>query len=41
MSPCCSLPANKLASKGVDAKYFDKSTLDNYEKVFIEINKLF
>ncbi|MBN8685920.1 MAG: AAA family ATPase [Chitinophagales bacterium] len=34
-------PANKLASKGVDQKYFDKSTLDNFEKVFIEINKLF
>lgn len=34
-------PANKLASKGVDAKFFDKATLDNYEKVFIEINKLF
>lgn len=34
-------PANKLASKGVEAKYFDKSTLDNFEKVFVEINKLF
>lgn len=34
-------PANKLAGKGVDAKYFSKETLDNFEKVFIEINKLF
>lgn len=34
-------PANKLASKGVDTKYFDKETLDNFEKVFVEINKLF
>ncbi len=34
-------PANKLASKGVDEKYFDKATLDNFEKVFVEINKLF
>lgn len=34
-------PANKLASKGVESKHFDKSTLDNFEKVFVEINKLF
>lgn len=34
-------PANKLASKGIDAKFFNKTTLDNFEKVFIEINKLF
>jgi predicted ATP-dependent endonuclease of OLD family len=34
-------PANKLASKGVEAKYFDKITIDNFEKVFIEVNKLF
>ncbi len=34
-------PANKLASKGVDVKFFDKATLDNFEKVFVEINKLF
>ncbi len=34
-------PANKLASKGVDAKFFDAVTLDNFEKVFVEINRLF
>ncbi len=34
-------PANKLAAKGVDASYFEPATLDNFEKVFIEINKLF
>lgn len=34
-------PANVLASKGVDPKFFEKSTLDNFEKVFVEINKLF
>lgn len=34
-------PANKLASLGVDSKYFEKGTLDNFEKVFVEINKLF
>lgn len=34
-------PANKLASKGVDGKFFSKETLDNFEKVFIEMNKLF
>jgi predicted ATP-dependent endonuclease of OLD family len=34
-------PANKLASKGVEAKFFNKPTLDNFEKVFVEINKLF
>jgi hypothetical protein len=34
-------PANKLAAKGVDLKSFDKETLDNFEKVFQEINKLF
>lgn len=34
-------PANKLASKGVDTYYFQKASLDNFEKVFIEINKLF
>lgn len=34
-------PANKLAAKGVDASYFDAASLDNFEKVFIEINKLF
>ncbi|ULQ57137.1 AAA family ATPase [Flavihumibacter rivuli] len=34
-------PANRLAAKGVNASYFEKQTLDNFEKVFIEINKLF
>jgi predicted ATP-dependent endonuclease of OLD family len=34
-------PANKLAAKGVDARFFDVTSLDNFEKVFIEINKLF
>jgi hypothetical protein len=33
--------ANELTSKGVTAKYFDKETLNNFEKVFIDINKLF
>ena len=34
-------PANKLASKGVSADYFESVTLDNFEKVFVEMNKLF
>jgi len=34
-------PANKLASKGVDLKFFDKTTIDNFENVFVEMNKLF
>lgn len=34
-------PANKLASIGVDDKYFSEETLSNFEKVFTEINKLF
>jgi predicted ATP-dependent endonuclease of OLD family len=34
-------PANKLAARGIDAKSFSKETLDNFEKLFIEINKLF
>ncbi len=34
-------PANKLNQLGVDAKYFSAKTLDNFEKMFIEINKLF
>jgi len=34
-------PANKLAGKGVDGKLFSKETLDNFERVFVEINKLF
>ena len=34
-------PASKLASKGIDVKSLHATTLDNFEKVFIEINKLF
>ncbi|GAB3911954.1 AAA family ATPase [Mucilaginibacter boryungensis] len=34
-------PANKLASKGVDEKFFSSVTLKNFEKVFTEINDLF
>ena len=34
-------PANQLAKKGVDGSYFQKETLDNFEKLFITINKLF
>ena len=34
-------PANELAKKGVDKTFFSKETLDNFEKVFKAINKLF
>ena len=34
-------PANRLAAKGADVKYFEKETLDNFEKVFDEVNRLF
>lgn len=34
-------PASKLASKGIDVDFLHATTLDNFEKVFIEINKLF
>lgn len=34
-------PANKLNQLGVDKSYFSKSTLENFEKLFNEINKLF
>lgn len=34
-------PANQLAKMGVDKSFFDKQTLDNFEKVFVDINKLF
>lgn len=34
-------PANKLVQMGVSADYFDGHTLDNFEKVFNTINKLF
>lgn len=34
-------PANLLAKLGTDASYFSCDTLDRFEKMFIEINKLF
>lgn len=34
-------PANKLNQIGADKNYFSAKTLDNFEKIFIEINKLF
>lgn len=34
-------PANKLNQLGVDKKYFKPATLDKFEKMFNEINKLF
>ena len=34
-------PANKLNQLGVDKTYFKPKTLDNFEKMFTEINKLF
>jgi predicted ATP-dependent endonuclease of OLD family len=34
-------PANHLATLGVGADYFSSQTLDNFEKVFKAINKLF
>lgn len=34
-------PANKLNQLGVDKNYFKPKTLDNFEKMFAEINKLF
>lgn len=34
-------PANKLNQLGVDKKYFKPATLDKFEKMFTEINKLF
>lgn len=34
-------PANELAKLGADKDFFEKETLDNFEKVFKEINKLF
>lgn len=34
-------PANKLNQLGVDKSYFKPKTLDNFEKMFVEINKLF
>lgn len=34
-------PANQLVKLGVDKSFFDKKTLDNFEKIFTGINKLF
>lgn len=34
-------PANQLVKKGLSAKDFDKQTIENFTKVFAEINKLF
>lgn len=34
-------PANQLAKMSVDSNYFSKDTLDRYENLFKEINKLF
>ena len=34
-------PANELVKQAVDESYFDSETLDRFEKVFDEINKLF
>ncbi len=34
-------PANELAKVATDKSFFDKITLDNFEKVFKEINKLY
>jgi len=34
-------PANKLAANGVDINYFEAKTLDNFENIFKDINKLF
>lgn len=34
-------PARLLASKGVDISYFSSGTLDRFERVFKEVNKLF
>lgn len=34
-------PANKLAAKGIDKTYFEEQTLDNFESIFKDINKLF
>jgi hypothetical protein len=34
-------PANQLAKMSVDTKYFSKDTLDRFESMFKEINKLY
>lgn len=34
-------PANELVKQAVDESYFDSETLDRFEKVFEEVNKLF
>jgi predicted ATP-dependent endonuclease of OLD family len=35
------IPANTLNKLGVDKTFFSPKTLDNFEKMFVEINKLF
>lgn len=34
-------PANELIKLGVDKNFFDPTTLDNFEKIFKEVNNLF
>lgn len=34
-------PANALAKMGVDATFFQPETLDKFERIFVEVNKLF
>ncbi|MFD2904242.1 AAA family ATPase [Sphingobacterium anhuiense] len=34
-------PANQLTKMAVDASFFDSVTLENFEKVFMEVNSLF
>ncbi len=34
-------PANEIMKKGINSSTFSNESLDNFEKVFIEINKLF
>ncbi|WP_339697076.1 AAA family ATPase [uncultured Marixanthomonas sp.] len=34
-------PANELLKLGVDKDFFSSETLDNFEKIYLEINKLF
>jgi len=35
------IPANQLSKSGFSINDFDKETVVNFEKVFVEINKLF
>ena len=34
-------PANEIVKNGADKNFFEKETLENFEKVFNEINQLF